>query len=88
MTGLPSFDTYGDYSSRNYGANALVFDFPRGRVWFSYKTPVAFHDGSTLVCRENDWGPTTGKHLDWIEPDKSRRVSGEEFEKRFAAAFN
>jgi len=52
-------------------------------VWFSYATPIAFrtNDG-TLVIRENDWRQTTGKHLNYIDADHSKRVSGEEFLKQ------
>ena len=65
---LPSFNTYGNYSSDNYGAHCLVFRSPTIDVYFSYKTPVAFETIETgLVVRENDWGPTTGKHLNWID---------------------
>jgi hypothetical protein len=52
-------------------------------MWFSYRTMIAFHvDGHSRVVRENDWGPTTGKHLKSIDGgDKKSRVSGEEFER-------
>ena len=50
-------------------------------IWFSYWTPIAFHDSlQGYVVRENDWGPTTGKHLNFVDPDKGRRISGAEFE--------
>lgn len=84
---LPTVSTYGNYSSANYGAHALRFDTPRGSVWFSYHTPVAFRVNGAIVCRQNDWGPTTGKHLNWIEPNKAKRISGAEFERQLAAAF-
>lgn len=88
MKSLPSFSTYGNYSSTNYGAHALVFHMPRGDVYFSYKTPVAFHTHQTgLVVRENVWGPTTGKHLNVICPDKKRRIKSEDFERMLAEAF-
>jgi hypothetical protein len=79
---LPSFETYGNYSSSNYGANALKFHIGNVTVYFSYKTPVAFHSYETgLIVRENDWGPTTGKHLNWIDGgDKANRVSCADFE--------
>lgn len=81
MTDLPSFESYGNYSSSNYGVNALVFTDAKGvQFYFSYKTLVAFRiPGERVVCRQNDWGPTTGKHLNWIEPDKSRRVDDATF---------
>ena len=57
-------------------------------LYFSYRTVVGFHtyqDGN--VVRENDWGPTTGKHLKYIDNGrKSERISGELFEQRLEAA--
>lgn len=85
---LPSFRTYGNYSSDNYGAHALRFDTAQGSIWFSYRTPVAFETHAAgLVCRVNDWGRTTGKHLNAIEPDKTKRVAGDVFERALAEAF-
>lgn len=55
-------------------------------IWFSYETPIAFRDRNGYVVRENDWGPTTGKHLNYIEPDKSKRIPGEQFEERLSLA--
>ena len=55
--------------------------------WFSYRTCVGFLDYSTgrgIVVRRNDWGPTTGKHLNYIDDGtpqaKARRVDGEAFQ--------
>lgn len=58
-------------------------------IWFSYETPVAFRNeesenGGMIVCRENEWGPTTEKLLKTLQPDKKARISGEEFEKRIS----
>lgn len=51
-------------------------------LYFSYETVVAFRSPKTgLVISENVWSSTTGKHLNWINPDKDRRVKHEEFEK-------
>jgi len=76
-----SISSYGNYKSTNYGLNAQRITIgDKITVYFSYKTPVAFEHFGELVCRENDWGKTTGKHLNWIQPDKSKRVSGEIFE--------
>lgn len=49
--------------------------------WFSYETPVAFVDGSNFCIRQNEWGPTTGKHLNQIDSN-TPRLPGEEFEKQ------
>lgn len=83
---LPSWESY---CAKTTKANALVFDLGNGlRVWFSYKTPVAFsRDYATPVVRENVWGPTTGKHLNAIDDgDKGSRVRGEHFEALLAEA--
>ena len=90
MTKLPSFDTYGNYSSENYGAHALVFTDADGNCyWFSYKTLVAFQKwDDRLVVRQNDWGTTTGKHLNAIDGgDKKTRLPALEFDKAFEVTF-
>lgn len=52
-------------------------------IWFSYRTPIAFqvsglHD-FPIVC-VNDWGPTTGEHLNAVDGgDKGSRISRELF---------
>lgn len=76
--------SYGNYSTSNYGAHCMVIDVGRVRLYFSYDTVVAFSDGCGLVICENDWGPTTGKHLNWINDDKSKRIPSGEFEKKLA----
>ena len=85
---LPTIQSYGEYRSSNHGAHSLRVDVGRLEVWFSYQTPVAFRlVGGARVVRKNDWGPTTGKHLNWIDGgDKAERVSGAEFEARWAEA--
>lgn len=68
--------------------NALVFLLGNITVWYSYSTPVAFQVGfGETVVRENDWGPTTGKHLNAIDDgDKKSRIGGKEFEQRLSTA--
>ena len=90
---LPRIETYGRYKSGNYGAHCLVVSIPREelpdiKIWFSYETPIAFREDGRIVCRENEWGPTTGKHMRWIGVDKKDRVSREEFERRFYNLLN
>lgn len=76
------FENYGKYSSNNYGAHTLCFTDPKGNdFYFSYDTLVAFRSLKTgLVCMKNMWGVTTGKHLNWIQPDKTKRVGAELFD--------
>lgn len=57
-------------------------------VWVSYDTLIAYqYGGAPIVIRRNDWGSTTGKHLNEIDPDHSKRIDGREFEKQFDALF-
>ena len=67
-------------------ANFSRVDIGDLTVYFSYSTIVAFRtpDG-TLVCSENVWPQTTGKHLNFIQPNKARRVSAEQFEREKAS---
>ena len=79
--------SYGEYSSSNYGTNAMyvTIDTERGRIelYFSYQTLVAFSaPGLGLNISQNYWGTTTGKHLNWISRDKSIRLNSEEFENK------
>jgi len=85
---LPSYQTYGRYASDNYGTHALQFFLPGITIWFSYQTPVAFMViGSPKMVRQNEWGPTTGKHLNWIDGgNRAGRLPGEEFERLLKAA--
>ena len=84
VQGLPTIRSYGDYASSNYGAHALEVTIGTLTVYFSYKTPVAYHTpGTGTVCTENVWGVTTGKHLNWIQPNKKARLNNAEFERCF-----
>ena len=54
---------------------------------FSYETVIAFQRGwASWVVRENDWGPTTGKHLNWIDDNHAARVDSDEFDAQLRAA--
>jgi len=56
-------------------------------IWFSYEIPIALRGflGGTII-RRNVWGTTTGRHLNVIDRDHSKRLSSEEFEVLLAAA--
>lgn len=92
---LPSFESYGDYSSSNYGVNALVFTDAEGRnFYFSYKTLVAVSGRGIgrRIVHQNYWSQTTGKHLNWIDGGsaeaKAARLGPEDFEAAVAKALN
>lgn len=79
-----SFSNYGNYSSDNYGAHSLVFNDSNGnKYWFSYDTMVAFRIDGEFHIIKNYWGTTTGKHLNWINKDKSIREDEETFNKNY-----
>lgn len=71
--------------------NLTRVDMDCGVLWFSYNTLVAFQtERSGLVVRQNDWGPTTGKHLNEIDGGPSKnggdanvRVESRHFEELF-----
>ena len=69
-----SFESYADYSSKNYGVNAMLFSVDDVDFYFSYKTLIAIRREGKLFCVKNYWGNTTGKHLNRIEPDHTKRV--------------
>ncbi len=65
--------------------NTIILTDEKGwkklQLWFSYETCVAFdHASCGLKVRQNDWSVTTGKLLNELEPDKSKRVEGKKFE--------
>lgn len=74
---------YGGYSSDNYGAHCLKFTDGNNTYWFSYETLVAFCINGEFHIRKNEWGTTTGKHLNWICEDKKIREDEETFNKNY-----
>lgn len=78
---------YCDYSSDNYGAHSIAVKIGRQTFYYSYDTIVAFEGydrkGNHYFCiHQNDWGVTTGKHLNAINSDKSIRLNDDEFVKQ------
>jgi len=84
---LPYFDTY---CPNTTAVNALRVSVGAVDVFFSYRTPVAYSlDGAPPVVRRNEWGPTTGKHLNAIDDgDKRSRVDVDTFQTGLRAALN
>jgi hypothetical protein len=76
---IPTIPTISHPTTRS---NFTVVEIGYRTYWFSYQTCVACQDwkhprGPQLVVRRNEWGPTTGKHLDYIDGGaKSTRVDG------------
>lgn len=62
--------------------NFSVVNFGELTLWFSYQTVIAFDSPVTgQVISENAWGPTTGRHLNYINSDRSERKPREEFKR-------
>ena len=81
-----NYRCYYNYKSSNYGNHALVFTDPTGdEYYFSYGTLVAFTHAGKRFTRVNDWSNTTGKHLNAIEPDHKKRLTGDNFTKLYQA---
>ena len=63
------------------------------RVAFSYETPIGFKTmiprlTNRWTTRVNDWGPTTGKHLNELDfGRKADRLDSDEFESQLAAFY-
>ena len=58
--------TYTNYTGRN--TESHLVSVGQLDVYFSYTTVVAFRSpNSGLVVSENQWGPTTGRHLNEID---------------------
>ncbi|RKZ28456.1 hypothetical protein DRQ26_01030 [bacterium] len=72
---------YGNYSNSNYGSSRAV-KIGKLTLYFSYDTIVAFEEEyeGIKVC-ENVFSVTTGKHLNWLEPDKKKRLPYDAFKK-------
>ncbi len=73
------------------GRNFSRVDLPGDRsVWFSYKTQIAFQSAASgLVVRQNDWGPTTGRHLNAVDGGaRGDRIDSETFETQLNQEFS
>jgi len=78
---VKKWNYYKGYSSDNYGSHCQAISIKGLTLYFSYDTVVAFiYEGNKYVS-ENCWASTTGKHLNSLCPDKSRRLKREIFEK-------
>ena len=73
-----SFQNLGTLNRNRVKLNNLI-------IWFSYETPVSFAYKGERITRVNDWSTTTGKLLNELEPDKSKRIDGEIFERKLNA---
>ena len=79
--------TYGRYSyntSESYKkSRASKWKDDKGIYYYkSYNTIIAFEVDGMITARQNVWGSTTGKHLNWIDGgDKNSRYDTEGFNK-------
>lgn len=80
---------------RNYGPEYYSHNSKEVRVgclklWFSYDTVITFSHGmyemGRIFIRKNDWGSTTGRHLNMILTDKSIRIDRDKFQEHLKKA--
>ena len=67
-------------------ANFAIVEVNGTSYAFSYKTLIAFRSAGPWRARVNVWGPTTGKHLNALDPASllSERVDETEFARLLA----
>ncbi len=82
-SGQVKISNYENYSSENYGSSRVVH-IGSLSLYFSYETVIAFSDAGEQKTSINVWGSTTGKHLNWICPNKKERLPRNIFEKELA----
>ena len=86
MTKLPEITSYGKHSSDNYGINTKKLTIGILELFYSYDTIVAFKEKGKLTIIQNCRGATTGKHLNWIDSNKSKRIEKSRFNKLLSEA--
>ena len=65
-----------------YNARHRILTIGNLTLHFSYSTIIAFENEGDLTISKNKWSMTTGKHLNWIDEEKSKRIKQEEFEEK------
>lgn len=90
MVAIPTIEVYGHYANPAYGINSQVLTIGNLKLYYSFKTVVAYADADGLVVAKNIWGGNTGKHLRWIDggsPEaRARRIHYETFKVKLAQA--
>ena len=72
MKGLPGID--------NKKPNFTKVYIGRNTFYFSYQTCIAaWNSEKGLIISANVWGNTTGKHLNMVNSDKTKRIPNSEF---------
>jgi hypothetical protein len=85
---LPSQRHYANNKNNNSCVTIYDQDGYASTYYFSYNMLVAFfHVKSGMVCSQNYWGTTTGKHLNCIEPDHKKRVNEKLFREIYDTVF-
>jgi hypothetical protein len=70
--------------------NFSVVELGEITIYFSYETPIAYYSRQHgRAIRKNDWGPTTGKHLNYVDSGSvSERIDGRKFEFQLGLLLN
>lgn len=57
-------------------------------LWFSYNTCIAFKYNDYKYRRVNEWGPTTGRHMDEMNVRHFDDVNEDEFNQKLDTAIS
>jgi hypothetical protein len=63
------------YACKSRLPRGVYIDIGDLRIYYSYNTIIALKFQGHLLITENIWSSTTGKHLNYICPDKSKRIN-------------
>lgn len=73
--------------NENTAKNAPLIIVNGVEFYFSYSTLVAVNYEKGLFVHKNDWGNTTGKHLNWIDGGKkNERLTDEQLKEHIQSA--
>jgi hypothetical protein len=80
MTGTKEIKIF-NYMGRK-SDNSILVSIGELDLYFSYSTIIAFKGAPfhSIIVSENLWGNTTGRHLNRLEPIKTRRIRRDKFE--------
>jgi len=82
----PRISYYGQTATPR--TNARLEDYGSIKFFYSYDTVIAYEDNTDgLVVTINEWTTTTGKHLNYIDPNHDTRKDPDTFKAMLEAAY-
>jgi len=82
-TNIDGIDNNFDIETFSKGNNNRKVTIGDLELFYSYRTVIAFNRAHwPTVIAQNQWGSTTGRHLNDVNPDKSIRLPYKEFKQQ------